>query len=540
MSSSRLLEVFGHIVFSFTRGVTEHYNPQEPEYTAESFGYSPLESTGREWYRQGDPDEECIYQEYSDREATPLDFIRSSRINDARLIDASLLDENEETQQHRQDELEERAMAWKRLRPSALRTVCKSMYIGALISLLTATIIGSVYMLITYFSYKILHKYQFQTKTSIPVNAQWLKTISAAVTCVFLHTAFFVYTSFLFRPWQLMGVKGKLILVACLAYFLDTTYRLVLRALGISHYSLSTLQKLPLNFLFLISVCGQAYLLTNHFRLRCTRRQQMALFIQLTVPFCSIIILGVAVLYLIYPLYNKQSKESVLRLVIALFAPLIGVLFKVISRILVQRQESITHPGYSCVLLAPLYCISAIMFRVLQADLDSLRSIAVLGLIHGATEVVERSTMVVIDHICHVIWKRTSAPWGSFRTPRRERLMADIVIMSMLYESTAIVSTNGLLYLYRYIYLKDELLLELLQSCAITTSVQLVIEWFFTSVSLAIETHCQNIAVMAVWQRKWKRHMLLAIATTMESALWVSANLLDMAHELFKEPSNQP
>jgi len=36
MSSSTLIEVFGHIVFSFTRGVTALYNPQEPEITAES------------------------------------------------------------------------------------------------------------------------------------------------------------------------------------------------------------------------------------------------------------------------------------------------------------------------------------------------------------------------------------------------------------------------------------------------------------------------------------------------------------------------
>ena len=28
MSGSTLIEVFGHIVFSFTRGVTEHYNPE--------------------------------------------------------------------------------------------------------------------------------------------------------------------------------------------------------------------------------------------------------------------------------------------------------------------------------------------------------------------------------------------------------------------------------------------------------------------------------------------------------------------------------
>ena len=64
----------------------------------------------------------------------------------------------------------------------------------------------------------------------------------------------------------------------------------------------------------------------------------------------------------------------------------------------------------------------AILFRILQADLGSLQSIAILGIIHGAGEVIERSAMVVIDHICHVIWKGTSAPRGSFRTPRRERL----------------------------------------------------------------------------------------------------------------------
>ena len=43
------------VPLGFTRGVTE------PEFTAESFGYSPLESTGQEWYHHGDPDEECIY-----------------------------------------------------------------------------------------------------------------------------------------------------------------------------------------------------------------------------------------------------------------------------------------------------------------------------------------------------------------------------------------------------------------------------------------------------------------------------------------------
>ncbi|KAL9956466.1 hypothetical protein ACROYT_G037945 [Oculina patagonica] len=424
MSSSTLIEVFGDIVFSFTRGVTEHYNPEEPEFTVESFGYNPLESTGREWNYL--PVDELIYQEYSDREITSWDYLPSSRLN-IRVIDASSPEENEETHENQQDE--DRAMAWKRFRPSAFSTVCKSMYIGALISLLTATIIGSIFMTISYVSYKTELNCEFDPEESIPIEIQWMRSVSGMVSCTFLYVWYFVS-------------------------------------------------------------------------------------------------------------YNKQNEEG--KLLIALFAPLIGVVVKAISRISVQQLWNITHPGYSYALLVPLYFRSAVVYRVLQADLDSLQSIAILGIIHGAAEVIERSTMVVFDHICHVIWKRKSAPWGSFRTPRRERLMADIAIMSMLYESTAIVSVNGFLYMYQFIYLQNDSLLKLLQSFAITTSVQLVIEWFFTSVSLAIETRYQNMAVMAVWRRRWKRHTLVAIVNVVPLALWTTGNLLTIVHGRFNESVNQP
>ena len=108
-------------MFSFTRGVTEHYNPEEPEFTAESFGYDPLQSTGREWCYY--PVDELIYQEYSDREVNITNYLASSSL--IRVIDTCSLEENEETQENQQDE--DKAMAWKRPRPSALHTVFKSM-----------------------------------------------------------------------------------------------------------------------------------------------------------------------------------------------------------------------------------------------------------------------------------------------------------------------------------------------------------------------------------------------------------------------------
>lgn len=145
------------------------------------------------------------------------------------------------------------------------------------------------------------------------------------------------------------------------------------------------------------------------------------------------------------------------------------------------------------------------MFRVLHADLDScLESVAILGIIHGAAEVTERSTMVVTEHICHVLWQRKPPPWGRFRTPRRERLLVDITIMSMLAEPSAIASVNGYIFLYQVIYTVNKPFFDLLWPFAIHTSVSLIIEWVFMSISLAIATYCQNVAVMAVWRSQWR------------------------------------
>ena len=194
-------------------------------------------------------------------------------------------------------------------------------------------------------------------------------------------------------------------------------------------------------------------------------------------------------------------------------------------------------------LLAPLYFGSAIIFRVLQADLDNLQSIAILGVIHGAAEVLERSIMALVDYIVYVSWKRKLAPWGSFRTPRRERLMADIIILSMLSESVAVLSVNGLLYLYEFVFVENsstDSIIDLLKTFGVYTSVQLVIEWFFTSVSLAIETRYQNVAVMAVWRRRWKRHILLALVTTFPIAVWNSFCLLMIFRARYNIDLNQP
>ena len=82
-------------------------------------------------------------------------------------------------------------MAWKRFRPSVLCTVCLSMYIGALISLLTPAIISLFYVTMAYVSYETTHNCQFHPAETILVKIQWIRTLSDVIGVAFLYITYF-------------------------------------------------------------------------------------------------------------------------------------------------------------------------------------------------------------------------------------------------------------------------------------------------------------------------------------------------------------
>ena len=175
------------------------------------------------------------------------------------------------------------------------------------------------------------------------------------------------------------------------------------------------------------------------------------------------------------------------------------------------------------------------MVRLLQVDLHNLASVALIGVVHGIPEVFDRSIMAFIDHIIHRVLEKRQIAWGGFRTPRRERLAADLSIMRMLSESSAVVTVSIFLHLYQYFYTYGNSPLKLLESFALTTSVPLGIEWFFTSVSIAIETRYENLPVVAVWRKRWKRHLVVLLINLVMVCIWTSTSLLIVLEGRFKD-----
>ena len=254
MSSVPLIETFGRIVYGFTRGLTEHYNPEEPEYTAEILGYHPLESTGREWYYK--PVKELIYQEYGENRSSPPSFNHNIRIINAR-----------STQKH--DELQqnddtETAMAWKKLRPSIRHTICDSMYIGSLISLLAAISIGTIYIALAFLIYKTVMNCEYQ-KEKMTSRQQWMRTIADVVSCALIYFSPVLNLLFLFRSFQLKGLRRKLLQTCLIMYCLDSLYRVTLQLMGKPFFTVSVLYVVPVYTLWVFSSMLQFYLVARHF-----------------------------------------------------------------------------------------------------------------------------------------------------------------------------------------------------------------------------------------------------------------------------------
>ena len=101
-------------------------------------------------------------------------------------------------------------------------------------------------------------------------------------------------------------------------------------------------------------------------------------------------------------------------------------------------------------MLNVLYSTSAIVFRVMQAELSSLGLFILLSFAHGAIDLLERLTIVIRDYAWYFIYKKlkrdsskTILRANQFRSPRSMRFVADMSIQMILGESTALIVAVG-------------------------------------------------------------------------------------------------
>ena len=487
MASFTLEGLFAFVTERFTAGVIQSYQGQGVLEDAPLMqGHDPLEA-----FRKFDVND-TIFQEY---DALPGD---------------------------------ESKMSWKRSRPSkwwmslwkALKDVFRIQILGGL----TLGTLAIFILVLDFNSVDLCYDRQFHGHwNSLPPKIQAIIVTADTAEAYVVQMWSFLVLATMF-DWPFLR-KLNLLTLNLLGAFFDTCYRLCLQVYGIYQ---KPWRSFPLNALFLTIILMNTTLIGREIanNTETERSRILKKTIKVSTILAAQFVLGIPISFALIngliPLYRRVQDETY-KAMIAGALPLISALPKVILRLTAQRIDFI-HPGDSHVLLTVLYTTLAIVFRVVQAEFTSLRLFIFLSFVHGAVDLLERLTIVVRDYLWYFIYKmfkrdtdaEAMLSADTFRTPRSMRLIADMSIQMILGESTALIAAVGAIQLCTFMYNNNSLSftdMHVIADFFVRISIALSIDFVFNSFSFWLQMSHLNIAVVRVWKKKWRKHMLVGFVS---------------------------
>ena len=424
-------------------------------------------------------------------------------------------------------------MGWKKSRPTSWwHSLWKAMKHAFCIQIVGGIALGSIAILILVLDFNTVDLCFDRQKNwrTLPKRTQAVMVTGACCEAYVVQLWSFFVMLFLFG-WPLIKELNLLVL-NLLGAFVDTCYRLYLQVYDIYKRSWMSF---PLNGIFVLILLMNSLLIgrkitrSNENRRSGRMKKFLQVFAMLLAQFAFGIPITFALVYILIPLYGKASETN--RAVIAGGLPLVTAMPKVIVRLAAQRIDFL-HPGDSHALLVVLNSASAIVFRVMQAELTDLTLYILLSFAHGAIDLLERLTIVIRDYLWYFIYKKlkqcgveTTLNAARFRTPRSMRLVADVSIQMILGESTSLIAAVGFIQLYKFMYPDGSSHESPLSQFFIRVLIALSIDFVFNSFSLWLQMSYLNVAVVRVWRKKWRKHMLIGLIITIVTLCYFTTHL---------------
>ncbi len=449
-------------------------------------------------------------------------------------------------------------MGWKRSRPPKWQmSLWKAVKCVFCIQILGGMVVGSfaiVIMVLDFNSTDLCYE-TFYGNTSPGDLTNWNSTShkiraimaigNAAEGFVVLMLPFLLIATMF--SWPLIR-KLNLLFFNPLVALLDTCYLLCLQAF---EYNPSW-TNFPSDVLFLILLIANSILVGREIanNSETERSRKLKKTIKVSAILAAQLAFGLPIAFCltdrVIPFIRLKNKTS--RVVMIGALPLITAIPKVIVRLAGQRIDFI-HPGDAHVLLIVLYTASAIVFRLMQAEVTSDGLFILLSFAHGAVDLLERLTIVVRDYLWYFIYKKIKRNTDAesmmsarkFRTPRSMRLIADMSIQMILGESTALMAATGFLYLYNFMYPTGTELryIDFITKFFMRVSIALSIDFVFNSFSFWLQMSYLNVAVVRVWKKKWRKHMIVSLILTSVTICFFASFLFAVVSDKYKRQSGE-
>ena len=428
------------------------------------------------------------------------------------------------------------AMAWKCSRPPCWKSVLTCFKTVLIMQLLFGSSIGLLAIAVAVIDFNTADLCYEKTLNwySMP---RWIQSIRVTGQSI---EGFFIQLWHLSVMLCMFGFSTmkelNLLTINLLAAFTDASYRLFLQIFGIYK---RPWMSYPLNVLFISMVIANSLIIARKViptRLY-SRKTLCKVAGLLALQFIFGIPISFLLVYKIFSWYNEKTEIE--KVFIAGVSPLLVTIPKVIARTAIPKFNFV-HPGVLHLLVSSLYTGSALVFRVMQAELMSYWLFVALGIGHAVVDLVERVTVTMRDHIWEYMYKLLSRCGtsqtrnfraGQARTPRSMRFVADVSIQLLLIEATALISAVGFIQLYKFMYPDNfptsedyfwDLIWEFLGRCL----TGLAIDVIFNTISVWLQVMFFNVAVLKVWNsKKWRFHVIANVVCTVMVVLYFAEYL---------------
>ena len=401
--------------------------------------------------------------------------------------------------------LESSSASWKIGRPTLLRSWCRCIFYSFILTVICGAAMSTV---ATFFIWLDLNLDACHENNwyEIPKNIQLIR-MTSGVAKGMITQCWHLFTMLPVIGWGLVK-KANLLPWTILASLTDTMFRLFLNV-----YRMYDRWKLflCLNALFASTTIFSYYRIASHFRQKPGQRILFAAV--LGVQFYLGIPVAVIIKGVILP-HFKQMPSSCYKVLLASLCPALLIIPKAVARICARGiTRGISHPGTSVLLLVALYVGPPTLFRILQARVEEFRMYVILCFVHGLESTFDKITLPIQDYLLHWFYERfcckTNRNTGHLK-PRASRLQADLAIMSIIAESTAIFVSSAGLQIFRYYYAhndEDERYdpMKLLGTFCRHAGIAIVIESLFNALAIKIQTYFYNIPIIRVWKinKRW-------------------------------------
>ena len=391
--------------------------------------------------------------------------------------------------------------SWKVARPTFLGSWYRCVYQSFILTVIYGAAMAVIMTSVSWLDLNLAGIcYQFNGNWyKMPHDVQNIRLTSQVVKAIIVQW----WPMSVFLPvfgWKLVK-QLNLLPWTMLASFIDANYRLFLHVYQMYNRTWSAY---AMNAVFGINLLLCSYRIASHYRQATRQSLQFALKLgaQFYMSFPTVLMFN----YLILPYFQALPENS--KAVIASLSPALWIIPKAVARLCSQNIEGVSRPGTSVLFLIIVYIVPPIIIRILQAKLHGFWVYFGLCIVHGIASTFDKITLPLQDYILKKCCAKRHHV-SKHRKPNASRLLADLAIISIIAESSAIISSSAIIQILRYYYGRDDngekyRVVTLLEAGSWRAATGMIVEFLFNTIAIKIQTYYYNIPVIRVWKtRKW-------------------------------------